>query len=125
MIRVDVDGVLQVNTALEGFKLKSSDLSNAWQAIGKDIETDAKTQVPVLTGRLLNSIRAGKAKSRAVVRAGRASMPPYAGVQHFGWPGHNIEAKPFLTTPLFANKQNAVTKIQAELAKLIREFGLS
>lgn len=109
--------------ALRKAALKVSDLKDAWQRIGHAIKRDALTITPVLTGRLAESLRVGKAKRQAVVRAGNARLV-YAPIQHYGG-YNNIEAKPFLTTALYANEDTANQEIERELDRIIRRAGLS
>lgn len=123
MLEVRVDGVNELRLKFAKFKVKSSDLSDAWKRIGDAIADDARVLVPTLTGTLLRSIRAGKAKSRAVVRAGNNRMEPYAGVIHYGG-YNNIEPHPFLTTALAQNEGRARQEVEDELDQLIRRLDL-
>jgi len=123
MIRVDLDGLEEVQATLQRMKLKSSELSGAWDRIGAAIKRDALGLVPVLTGRLKNTIRQGKGKTKATVRAGNNRMPPYAGVIHYGG-YNNIEPHPFLTTALSMNQGTAKSEVSDELQDLIRRLDL-
>lgn len=122
-IRVDVNGVDRVIAALQGFQVKARDLQAAWADIGAKVKTDAVVIAPKLTGRLSASVRAGKAKSRAVVRAGKTSIP-YAGVIHYGG-YNNIKAQPFLVVSVENNRSYAVNRLDREISTLIRQFGLN
>ncbi|MCI2148846.1 HK97 gp10 family phage protein [Bifidobacterium crudilactis] len=50
------------------------------------------------TGRLSKSVRAGATAKAGVIRAGNNKTVPYAGPIEYGWPGHHIEAQPFVRT---------------------------
>ncbi|MCX4577942.1 hypothetical protein OHB41_33115 [Streptomyces sp. NBC_01571] len=121
-VQVTLEGLGHVVSNLNGFSAKSSDLSEAFQRIGTNISQDARGLIPVLSGRLAASLRVGKAKSKAVVRAGGARVP-YAGVQNYG-NYHNIEAKYFMNKALNSNEQRSVVEIEKELSELIRKFQL-
>lgn len=60
----------------------------------------AVQDAPVRTGSLKASLRVGATNRAGVVRAGNnrssASGVPYAGPIHWGWPGRNITANPFM-----------------------------
>jgi hypothetical protein len=73
----------------------AAELKAANKAAAEVVAYEAQTIVPVLSGRLLETIRASGTLTAGVVRAGRASLP-YAGPIHFGWPGHSIEPNPYL-----------------------------
>jgi phage gpG-like protein len=125
---VDVDGVTKVIASLQKFNVKSRDLAAAWADIGAKVKTDALPLVNTRTGMLERSIRAGKTKTRAVVRAGKSTVP-YAGVIHYGQytPPHahsEIQANPFLVEARDKNLPYAVRRVDRELTKLIYQFGL-
>jgi hypothetical protein len=95
MDHIEVEGLRELRKALKAAGESYSDLKEAGLEAADMVASTARTLVPHLTGALEATIRpAGQAKG-AVVRAGKGSAP-YAGVQHFGWPGHNIAPHPFL-----------------------------
>lgn len=127
-VRVDVDGVDKVIAALTSFRVRARDLSSAWQDIGQEVKRDAVVIAPVLTGRLESSIRAGRTKSRAIVRAGNAAIE-YAGVIHYGGytpPGAHSEivGQPFLVIAVQQNRGYAIERLNQEISHLIRSRGL-
>lgn len=124
VVRVQVLGVDGVQKALRRLDLKVKDLAGAWERIGSKIKRDAIPLAPVLSGRLVNSIRNGKAKSMATVRAGTNRMEPYVPIQHYGG-YNNIEAKPFLVTALHKNEGFAAEEVENEITRLIRQAGLN
>ena len=68
--------------------------------------------VPVKTGRLKDTLRAGKGRTKAVVRMGGARVP-YAGVIEYGWAARGI------TGSMAVNKARDSRK--AESQRMIRE----
>lgn len=124
MAGVEVKGLRETIRSLERLGVAASDLKGAMTKIGAIVADAGHDLAPTLTGALAASIRPGRAKNRAVVRAGGASIP-YAGVIHYGWPGHNIEPNPFLTDALAAKQAEALTTLDAELRDLIRRYGLN
>lgn len=85
---------------------------------------EAQTIVPVKSSRLLESIRASGTQTAGIVRAGRASIP-YAGVIHFGWPGHNIEPNPYLYDAADNRVDEVVEKYQAAIDRIADTIALS
>ena len=67
---------------------------------------------------MAGSIRPGRVKTRAVIRAGRAGVP-YAGVQHYGWAARNIKPNPYLTDALATRQAAVLAELDAGLARLI------
>lgn len=122
-IRVQVIGNDRVAAQFRSLGLKVRDLSDAFDRIANEVASDAVPMTPFLTGRLVNSIRPGKTKTMAVVRAGYQSRVPYAAVIHYGG-YHNIEPHPFLTESLIANRDFARDEIEREVERLINRVGL-
>lgn len=92
----EIDGIYKMQRAL--VKLDDAarqDFKQAGFMAAEIVVEEAKRLVPVRTGALGKSIRAGKVVSGAKVYAGRASVP-YAGPIHFGWAKRNIRPNPFL-----------------------------
>lgn len=123
VIRTTVRGSRKVQRRLESLDLKIKDLSDAWDDIGDRVVRDARPLTPVLTGKLLSTLRAGGGKSKAVVRAGNNRMPPYGPIQHYGG-YNNIEGKYFLSRALSKNVPYITGRIDDEIEHLIRTSGL-
>lgn len=84
----------------------------------------ARREVPVRSGELRATIRGSGTTTRAQVRAGY-KRTPYAGVIHYGWPGHNIEANPFLQRAgATIDATVAVRFLSDEIARGMREVGI-
>jgi len=72
-------------------------LKEANKAAAEVVAKEAKAKtVPVLSGALKSSIRALGSQTKGQVAAGLRKTNRYAGIQHFGNPGHNIEPNPYL-----------------------------
>lgn len=113
--RVRVEGLQAIVRRLGKVTEATADMRDLMHDLGMIVVTAA--QPPRRSGALGNSIRAGRGKTKSVVRAGGARAP-YAGVVHYGWPVRNIRPQPFLTTAL-ANRKNT---IYAALEKGIDEI---
>jgi hypothetical protein len=108
---VRVVGLEKTRRAILKAGATSDDLRDLMGRVGKIVANAARPRAPIgPTGRLAASIRFGRAKSSARVRAGSASVP-YAGPVHWGWANRNIRPQPFLTDAL-----------TAERPRVIREF---
>ena len=81
------------------------------------------SNVPVLTGRLASTLRAGKGKTKAVVRIGGAKAP-YAGVIHYGYPARNIQPAPFVLEALVRKRQDVINKLDEGISDILRKNNL-
>lgn len=124
MITVRVYGEERTARAFRSMSLKVKDLSAAWDRIGARIKSTAVPLTPVLSGALVKTLRTGRSKSQAIVRAGGMGLEDYAGVQNYGWPGHNIAAKHFLNRALVANEEYAEQEVMSEVERIARRVGL-
>lgn len=79
-----VEGLNKVVRDLQTFGLEVDDLKDAFSAIAREGAEVAAGFAPRRTGRLADSIRGNRAKSKAVVTAGKKAVP-YAGPQNYGW----------------------------------------
>lgn len=90
-----VEGLRETVKALEAAGVELTDLKEAMAriaAVGADL---VASHTPVATGKLRASVRGNKAKGKAEVLAGKASVP-YAGPINYGWPKRNIRPRNFL-----------------------------
>lgn len=118
----EVKGLRQAVRALQKAGADASDLTELMYAIGEMVVR--ATQPPIgPTRRLAGSVRAGRSKNKAVVRAGGARVP-YAGPIHFGWPARNIKPQPFLTKTAEEKQPEAVRMIDQGMGDLLRKNGL-
>lgn len=106
---VYVEGLREVMAKLRAAGNDLSELSELNHRVGNIVIANAR--VPRNSGALAGTLRAGRGKSKAVVRAGYAKRAPYAGVRHYGdphRPGHR--ANPFLTDALKRSQGQVITE---------------
>jgi hypothetical protein len=121
--RVRVTGVKQLASKLRKTGADMSQLTDAMRAAGQAAARAAAPLAPTLTGRLAASVRAGAARTKAVVRAGGAGVP-YAGVIHYGWPARNIEPHPFLISALQQTRPQVLAALDQAVTRIIKENNL-
>lgn len=85
MITVRVYGEDRVRAAFGQMRRGIDDLSSAWRRIGARLLSTAVPLTPVLTGRLVQSLRATPGRMETTFSAGGGNVV-YAGVQNYGWP---------------------------------------
>lgn len=96
-VTVTMQGAAQLRRTLKQAGADLQDMSDLHAEVGRVVVGEAHAWSPKRSGALDASIRAGRLRTGAIVRAGSGRVP-YAGVQEWGWPGHNIRPQPYLTT---------------------------
>lgn len=119
--RVRIEGLRRTVRALEGAGTDATDLRDLMHRLGS-IVVDAANP-PQRSGTLAGTVRAGRGKTKAVVRAGGARAP-YAGVIHYGWPARGIAPQPFLTDALQAKRGAVFAALDAGIAELLKRRDL-
>lgn len=120
---VRVVGLKETVRSLQAFGAEVDDLKDVFQPIAARAAEFASGQVDSDSGRLAGSVRGNRAKGRAVVTAGRASVP-YAGAQNYGWPARNIPAQDFFGATDRHMEPVALGLFQAGVDRLITRKGL-
>lgn len=122
-IGVDADDIRRVRRDLKRFEGAIDDLKEIHAKAARVVEKEVGRVVPRRSGRLAASVRSSGQARTGVVRSGRVSVP-YAGVIHYGWKAHNIEAQPFLTDA-YRNVRAEVADVYEDgMTGLIRRYDL-
>lgn len=124
MFRIDVQNLRENVRALEEIGLEVADLKAAFSSIAKEGAEKAAEFAPKLTGTLAGDIRGNRAKSKAVVIAGRTSVP-YAGPINYGWAARNITGAFFMQKASDYMAPIAVGKLELEINAAIVRKGLA
>jgi hypothetical protein len=85
-----VEGLSQVVRDLQAVGAEVEDLKGAFGEIADTGAQIAKRYTPSRSGKLRGATRGNRAKNKAVITQGRATVP-YAGPINYGWPRRNIE----------------------------------
>lgn len=126
IVGVRVHGLNKAIRALEKAGADSEDMRELMHEIGEVTARRARQLVPVgKTGRLRASIRAGRSKTKAVVRAGyeRKSMP-YAGVVHYGWPARDILPDLFMVQALDQTRDECIARLEGGIGEILERNNL-
>lgn len=89
---IRVEGLTQLARNLQALGLELDDIKDAFAAIADDGAKLAAGFAPNRSGALAGTIRGNRAKNKAVVSAGKKSIP-YAGAQNYGWGNKNAAFK--------------------------------
>lgn len=119
---VQVDGLREVIRALRAAGDDLSDLSELNHRLGTIVIANAR--VPRDSGEVAGTLRAGKGKTKAVVRAGYANRGRYAGVLHYGDPHRGHRAQPFLTDALRRSQGVVISELTKGIDVMLAKNGL-
>ena len=122
-VRVRVDGLRKTISRLNKAGTDAEDMKDLMHSIGEIVVQGANVPHGV-TGALAGTIRAGRGKTKAVVRAGGAKAA-YAGVIHYGWPARNIKPHPFLTESLARRHEQIYAALEQGIDTLLAKNDLT
>lgn len=120
-VRLRIEGLGKTLRAATAAGADAEDMKSLMHTLGMLVVRAARP--PRDSGDLTGTLRAGRGKTKAVVRAGGARAP-YAGVIHYGWPAHHIEPHPFLTEALAATRPQILDQLDKGLGDLLAKHNL-
>lgn len=112
-----VEGVRELNRKLAAAGKDATQMSQLMHALGNIVIANAR--VPRESGELGGTLRAGKGKTKAVVRAGYARRGAHAGVVHYGDPHRGHRAQPFLTDALKRSQSRVIAELTTGIDKIL------
>lgn len=122
-VSVQTQGLRAASRALSKAGDYAEDQKELMHEIGMVVANEAKRIAPVRSGTLRDTIRAGKGKTKAVVRAGFKRVP-YAPVVHYGWPDRNIPAQPYMYQALANTRTEVMSRYDRGMEALLFKAGL-
>lgn len=122
--RIDVTNLRQNVRDLEELGVEVSDLKEAFGSIAAEGAEKAAEFAPKRSGVLAGDVRGNRAKSKAVVTAGRTTVP-YAGPINYGWAARNIKGSFFMQKASDYMEPVAVEKLEAAINAAIVRRGLA
>ncbi|QKY80422.1 hypothetical protein JTF57_gp09 [Microbacterium phage PoRanda] len=119
---IRIDGLRELNAKLRAAGDESADLPDLMFRLGSIVIANAR--VPAKSGELKGTLRAGRGRTKAVVRAGYAKRGAHAGVVHYGNPHTGSRAQPFLVDALRRAQSQLVSELQTGIDQLMRKHKL-
>lgn len=117
---VEIKGSAQLARTLRKAGADAKDLRAVNRKAAEVVVPAGRGLVPVKSGKLSASIRAGATQKAGVIRAGKASVP-YAGPIHWGWPGHHIKPHTFLVDAAKSTEPTWVELYNEEITRIIEQ----
>lgn len=123
-VRLRVTGLSKTVRALKKAGADSADMKEIMHQVGMVVVRAGMPRVPIRSGRLAATLRAGRGQTKAVVRAGGARAR-YAGVIHYGWPAHHIHPAPFLLEAVTATRGQTLDRLDQGIGDILRKNNLT
>jgi HK97 gp10 family phage protein len=123
---VKVTNLREINKALAAIGVPKEAVKDAGKESGELVANEARSLVPVRTGKLRDSIRVGAtARGKITLMAGNnrtsKSAVPYANPIHWGWYKRHIAPQPFFANALGYTRAEIYDTYFEQLEKLITE----
>lgn len=119
-----VEGLREVTRDLVALGVEVDDLKDVFSEIAAEGASFSRSRIDSKSGRLAGSARGNRAKGKAMVTWGRASVP-YAGVQNYGWPARNIDPQDFTGATDAHMEPRALASFEEGVERAIRRRGLA
>lgn len=119
---IAVEGLRTAVRDLEALGVDLDDLKDVFAGIAAEGAELASRYAPSRSGKLRASVRGNRAKSKAVVTAGRASVA-YAGPINYGWRKRGIEPSRFMQRADADLERRAVAMLEEGIDRAITRHG--
>ena len=135
---IQAEGLGQLQSSLKAVGADKAEIAEANFQAATTLIRAALPRVPVLSGRLRGSLKAGRAQGQAEARAGNNGRLGYAAPIHWGWaivgantksrlrPGsiRNIEPQPFFSEALGYTYEEILANYNRDMQTLVNKYGL-
>ncbi len=122
---IKVRGFNQAIRSLRELGVPDDEIKRAGSESGELVANEARTLVPVRTGKLRDSIRVSKTLRKVTIQAGNnrktKSGIPYANPIHWGWFKRNIKPQPFFVKALGITRDEVFRNYYDQIARLIQK----
>jgi hypothetical protein len=123
LLSVQVRGLGEMVAGLESLGVEVEDLKDGFEEIARQGSVLAARYAPKRSGRLAGDIRGNRARSKAVITAGRASVP-YAGPINYGWARRGIKPALFMQRADQELQPYALRRLEQDINSKIQSKGL-
>ena len=119
-----IDGLNAVVRDLLAMGLEVEDMKGAFSEIARMGAKVAAGHAPKRSGRLARDVRGNRARNKAVIAAGRSSLP-YAGPINYGWAKQNIQPSGFMQKADKEMQPYALRRLELAINTSVRKRGLA
>jgi hypothetical protein len=114
-----IEGLRELNAKLRKVGDDSQDMPDLMHRIGSIVIANARP--PRDSGELASTMRAGRGRTKAVVRVGYARRGRHAGVVHYGDPHRGHRANRFMIRALAQARPAVVRELERGIDSIIRK----
>lgn len=119
---IRIEGLTELNARLRAAGDDSQDMPDLMHRIGNIVIANARPARK--SGSVAASMRAGRGRTKAVVRAGYKVRAGHAGVYHYGDPHRGHRAHPFLVDALRTSQTQVVSETASGIDRILRKNNL-
>lgn len=116
---IKTTGLNQAIRALRELGTPDAEIKAAGNDAGQLVANEARTLVPVRSGKLRDSIRISNQLRKVVISAGNNTRIPYANPIHWGWFKRNIKPQPFFVKALGITRAEVFNRYFENINKLV------
>lgn len=116
---IRIEGLRELNARLRAAGDDSQDMPDLMHKIGNIVIANARPARK--TGSVAASMRAGRGRTKAVVRAGYAKRAGHAGVYHYGDPHRGHKSHPFLIDALRRSQPMIINELDNGIDVILRK----
>lgn len=117
-----ITGIRELNAKLNAAGADLNQMNDLMHSLGMIVIAHAR--VPSKSHELAGTLRAGRGRTKAVVRAGYAKRGGYAGVVHYGDPHRGHKPQPFLTDALKRSQEKVITALTTGVDDILKTNNL-
>lgn len=135
---IEAEGFGGLQKSLKAIGVDGKEIAEANFQAAQTLIQAALPRVPVLSGRLRSSLKAGRAQGQAEARAGNNRGLGYAAPIHWGWAIvgantksrlrvgsiRNIEPQPFFSEALGYTYEEIIANYNRDMQNLVNKYGL-
>ena len=119
---IKIANLREINRVLNAVGVPKKEVSAAAKRSAQVLVDEARSLVPVRSGRLRDSIRIGATGTgKTTIRAGNNTTIQYANPIHWGWFKRKIRPQPFFSKALGYKREEIYQKWFEEFERLITE----
>ena len=116
-----VQGLKQAIRALQDIGVPAAEIKAGGTQSGELVANQARSIVPIRTGRLRDSIRVSKALTKISISADNNTRVPYSNPIHWGWFRRHIKSQPFFIKALGLTRDQVYQNYYKTLDTLIKK----
>lgn len=114
-----IEGLRELNAKLRAAGDDSQDMPDLMHRLGTIVIGNARP--PSDSGELASTMRAGRGRTKAVVRVGYRRKGGYAGVVHYGDPHRNHKSNRFMIAALAKSRPQLVRELTDGIDTILRK----